>query len=81
MPAYRYSRWDGRQQVFPPDDSAIMGELSDQLLQHGDINAALRALMRSGLPQPFGERGMGLQDLLDRLQKRRRDTMKQYNLD
>ena len=81
MPAYRYSRWDGRQQVFPPDDSAIMGELSDQLLQHGDINAALRALMRSGLPQPFGERGMGLQDLLDRLQQRRRDTMKQYNLD
>ena len=81
MPAYRYSRWDGRQEVFPPDDSAIMEELSDQLLQHGDINAALRALMRAGLPQPFGERGMGLQDLLDRLQKRRRDAMKRYNLD
>ena len=81
MPAYRYSRWDGRQEVFPPDDSAIMEELSDQLLQHGDINAALRALMRSGLPQPFGERGMGLQDLLDRLQKRRQDAMKRYNLD
>ena len=81
MPAYRYSRWDGRQEVFPPDDSAIMEELSDQLLQHGDINAALRALMRAGLPQPFGERGMGLQDLLDRLQKSRRDAMKRYNLD
>ncbi|MBI3744159.1 MAG: VWA domain-containing protein, partial [Chloroflexi bacterium] len=79
MLTFRYSRWDGSQQVFPLDDAAIMGELSDQLLSHGDINSALRNLMRRGLPARFGERSMGLQDLVQRLQNRRQEQQQRYD--
>ncbi|MEE9286004.1 MAG: VWA domain-containing protein [Dehalococcoidia bacterium] len=80
MIGFRYSRWDGSQQVFPLDEGAIMGELSDQLLSQGDVNSALRNLMRRGLPGQFGDRSMGIQDLLQRLQNRRQQQLQQYNL-
>ena len=34
----------------------MLGEITDDLLYHGDLNAALRRLMQSGLPHPHGER-------------------------
>ncbi len=80
MTTFRYSHWDGSQSIFPLDESAIMGELSDQLLSQGDVSAALRSLMRRGLPNRFGERSMGLQDLLQRLQQRRQEQLQRHNL-
>ena len=80
MSTFRYSRWDGTQQVFRLDDSAIMGELSDQLLSHGDINAALRNMLRKGLPERSGQRSMGIQELLQQLQGRRQQDLQKHNL-
>ena len=79
MASFKYSRWDGSQQVFPLDEGAIMGELSDRMLTHGDVGSAMRDLMRDGLPGRFGERSMGLQDLLQRLQDRRQQQLAQHN--
>ncbi len=79
MASFKYSRWDGSQQVFPLDEGAIMGELSDRMLTHGDVGSAMRDLMRDGLPGRFGERSMGLQDLLQRLQDRRQRQLAQHN--
>ena len=80
MELIRYSGWDGTQQVFPLDNSAIMGELADHLLANGDVNAAFRNMMRKGIPGRFGERSMGVQELLQQLQSRRQQQLQKYDL-
>ena len=54
MTTYRYSRWDGSQQVFDMDEEDIMGSLSDDILAHDDINRALRNLFQRGLRDDSG---------------------------
>src|SRR2546421_1561305 len=48
---FRYSRWDGTQTGFDLDADALLEEMSDDLLYHGDLNAALRRLMQQGRQQ------------------------------
>jgi len=43
---FKYSRWDGTQTGFDLDADALLEEMSDDLLYHGDLNAALRRLMQ-----------------------------------
>ena len=69
MPAYRYSRWDGTQQVFALDEDAVLEAMSEDILAHGDVNRALRDLLRRGLPNERGEPTEGLADLLERLRQ------------
>src|SRR6266511_2144317 len=45
---FRYSRWDGTQTGFDLDADALLEEMSDDLLYHGDFNAALRRLLQQG---------------------------------
>ena len=45
-------RWDGTQVGFELDADAVLAEITDDLLYHGDLNAALRRMMQSGLPRP-----------------------------
>lgn len=79
-PLFRYSRWDGAQQALAPDESAVLGELSDQLLAHGDISNALRTLTRKGLLTEFSHsRTMGTQELLERVQQRRQQVLSQHD--
>ena len=40
MGRFRYSRWDGTQTGFDVDADSLLGELTDDLLYHGDLNAA-----------------------------------------
>ena len=49
MSLYRYSRWDGSQDFGFVDEEALLGQMSDELLTHGDVTSALRNLMRRGL--------------------------------
>ena len=58
---YRYSRWDGSQDVpdFTADD--LLEKMSDDLLRGGDPQRALRNLMRRGFELPDGRRFQGLQ--------------------
>ena len=42
---FTYSRWDGTQTGFEFDADAAFDELTDELLYHGDVNAALRRML------------------------------------
>lgn len=80
----RYARWDGSQRL--PDLSAdeVLGALSDDLMEEGDVAEALMRLLRRGLPRrsdgladPIG----GLDALRKRLAQARRESLGRYNLD
>ena len=79
-PRFRYSRWDGTQVGFDLDADAVLEELTDDLLYHGDLHAALRRLMQQGFRDRNDEQVMGLRDLMERLRRKRRDQLEQYDL-
>ena len=74
---YGYSRWDGTQVGFEPDADAVLAEISDDVLYHGDLDAALRRLLQSGLPQ---QRVSGVRELLEELRRRRRQDLERHDL-
>ena len=76
----RYSRWDGTQQGFDLDAEAILAEINDDLLYHGDVNAALRRLLQQGFSDREGRPVAGMQELLERLRERRRQEREQFDL-
>jgi uncharacterized protein with von Willebrand factor type A (vWA) domain len=81
MPArFSYSKWDGTQAGFELDADDVLSEITDDLLYHGDLNAALRRLMQSGFRDQNGERMAGLRELLERLRRRRKDELERYDL-
>ena len=74
MPArFTYSRWDGTQKGFDLDAESVLGQLTDELLYHGDLNAALRQLMRDGMYDKDGNRIEGIRDMLERIRQRRQE--------
>jgi len=79
-PRFRYSRWDGTQVGFDLDAEAILEEITDDLLYHGDLHAALRRLMQQGFKDRNGEQMMGMRDLMERLRQRRREQLERYDL-
>src|SRR4051812_12907750 len=81
MPNFRYSGWDGTQQIMPFDADAIMEAISEDVMAHGDVRRALEKLMQQGYKFQTGERMPGLRDLLDRLKQQRQDTLRLNNMD
>src|SRR4051794_28634066 len=79
-PTVAYSRWDGSQTGFELDAYDIFGEITDDLLYHGDLNAALRRMLQSGFEDRNGEDLMGLREMLEKLRRKRKDQLDQYNL-
>lgn len=77
---YRYSRWDGTQRIAPFDPEELLEAMSDDLMSDGDLRRALRKLMQWGGENRFGDKVMGLQDLMERLRQRRRQELDRYNL-
>ena len=77
---FRYSRWDGTQVGFDLDATDIFSELTDDLLYHGDLNAALRRMMQSGFTNDDGERLQGLREMLEELRKKRREALESHDL-
>ncbi|CAN5660506.1 VWA domain-containing protein [soil metagenome] len=77
---FRYSRWDGTQKGFELDADDLMGEVTDDLLYHGDLNAALRRLMQQGFEDRDGDRVQGIRDMLERLREARRERLEQHDL-
>ena len=75
-----YSRWDGTQVGFELDADDVMAQLNDDLLYHGDLNAALRKMMQNGFTDKNGERVAGMQELLQKLRERRQQRLEDYNL-
>ncbi|MGH9098964.1 MAG: hypothetical protein ACRDV8_01895, partial [Acidimicrobiales bacterium] len=72
---YSYSAWDGSQERSGIDADAVLGELSDELLAGGDLDAALRRLLRGGVRTQDGERIMGMREMLERLRQRRAELL------
>ena len=81
MTTYRYSRWDGTQQVFDPDEDTLIDSLSEDILAHGDVNRALRNLLQRGVSGEQDQRIEGLRDLQERLRQQRQQQLERYNLD
>ena len=81
MPSrFGYSRWDGTQVGFELSADDVLGNLTDDLLYHGDLNAALRRLMQQGFRDRNDERVAGMREMLERLKKRRREELERYDL-
>ncbi len=76
----RYSRWDGTQVGFELDATDIFGEITDDLLYHGDLNAALRRMMQSGFETKDGQRMQGMREMLEKLRKKRREALENNSL-
>src|SRR6188474_3427324 len=64
---FSYSRWDGTQVGFDIDADSVFKSITDDLLYHGDLNAALRRLMQQGFRDRDGKQLQGLRDVLERL--------------
>ena len=77
---FTYSRWDGTQTGFEFDAEAAFDELTDELLYHGDVNAALRRMMQDGLQDRNGEQLQGLRELLERLRDERQQRLDAHDL-
>src|SRR5688572_10354518 len=78
--SFRYSRWDGSQVGFELGADDILSEITDDLLYHGDLNAALRRLLQSGFRDQNRERVQGIRELLEKLRRRKRDELERYDL-
>src|SRR5438067_9420186 len=76
---YRYQRWDGTQDPWAEADD-VLENLSDDLLEFGDLGQALRRMMQRGFSLE-GRRITGLQSLSERLRNLRRDAMRNYDMD
>jgi uncharacterized protein with von Willebrand factor type A (vWA) domain len=80
MPRANYSRWDGSQVGFDLDADAVLAEVTDDLLYHGDLNAALRRMLQSGFRDRDGNKVQGMRELLERLRRKRREELERHDL-
>jgi uncharacterized protein with von Willebrand factor type A (vWA) domain len=80
MRNYRYSEWDGTQNIFEPDADTLMQELQKKLMYNGDLAEALRMIQRNGISDNQGRRLPSLRELLQRLRQRRQEHLEKYKL-
>ena len=72
---YDYTEWDGTQEFADLDPDDLLAGLTDDLLAGGDLDDALRRLLRSGFRTADGDEVAGLRDLLDQLRRRRQEML------
>ncbi|HXB36208.1 MAG TPA: hypothetical protein VNU75_00760, partial [Acidimicrobiales bacterium] len=72
---YDYTEWDGTQEFADLDPDDLLAGLTDDLLAGGDLDDALRRLLRSGFRTADGDQVQGLRDLLDQLRRRRQEML------
>jgi len=80
MRIYRYSEWDGSQDLFDLDADELMDELGRNLMSYGDLSYSLRLMQRGGIRDSQGRRLPSIQELLQRLRQRRQNQLDKYNL-
>ncbi len=81
MSTFRYSPWDGRQQLPAFDADDVLDALSDDILAEGDVRRALQRLMQRGLSGARGGDVRGLRKIMERLRARRQAELERANLD
>src|SRR5688500_17663470 len=77
---YRYTEWDGTQEIPPLDPDDILNALTDDLMNFGDLQHALRNLLQRGTRNQSGDRTQGLRALLQQRRQQRRQTRDKFNL-
>ncbi|WP_420452680.1 VWA domain-containing protein [Ilumatobacter sp.] len=77
---FTYSAWDGTQTGFEFDADMAFDELTDELLYHGDVNAALRRMMQQGVTDRDGNQLQGLRELLEQLRAERDERLANTDL-
>src|SRR6059058_6315521 len=77
---YGYSRWDGTQQVEGLDADEILRALSDDYMENGNLQQALKRLMQDGMRSEDGQRTMGLRELMERMREQRNQQLNRYNM-
>src|SRR3972149_10704303 len=80
MSVFRYSEWDGSQSLFDLNADDLMNQLGENLISHWDLADALRRMQNGGLRDSQGRRLPSVQELLQRLQKKKQDQLDKYNL-
>jgi uncharacterized protein with von Willebrand factor type A (vWA) domain len=80
--AARYARWDGTQTIPALDADEILDALADDVMAEGDLAEALRRLMERGrrTSDPTRPDLAGLEDLRERLRRRRDELQERYQL-
>ena len=76
---FRYSRWDGTQKLSDLDADDLLAAMSDDLMSDGDLWNALRRMFQRGIQNPQAP-VPGIQDMLERLRKRRQQQLEKYDL-
>ena len=76
---FTYSRWDGTQQIPDLDADALLRAMGDELIEHGDPNAALRRMLQQGM-EVDGTRLEGIREMLRKLRERRQERLEQHDL-
>ncbi len=77
---YGYSRWDGTQNVEGLDADDILKALSDDYMESGNLQQALKRLMQEGIQGEEGRRAMGLRELMERMRNQRNQQLNRYNM-
>jgi uncharacterized protein with von Willebrand factor type A (vWA) domain len=80
--AARYARWDGTQTIPALDADEILDALADDVMAEGDLSEALRRLMDRGWrsSDPTRRDLAGLDELRERLRRRREELQERYQL-
>src|SRR5579885_2729011 len=77
---YGYSRWDGTQRIEGLDADDILKALSDDYMENGNLQQALKRLMQEGIRGEDGRRAMGLREMMERLRNQRNEQLNRYNM-
>ncbi|GHO64700.1 hypothetical protein KSC_035920 [Ktedonobacter sp. SOSP1-52] len=77
---YGYTRWDGSQRIDGLDADDILKALSDDYMENGNLQQALRRLMQDGVRNEDGRQAMGLREIMERLRQNRSEQLNRYNM-
>lgn len=77
---YGYSRWDGTQRIEGLAADDILDALSDDYMEDGNLQQALRRLMQDGVRTEDGRRTLGLRELMERMRHQRQQQLNRYNM-
>jgi len=76
---FRYGSWDGSQQT-PWSADDVLGAISEDLMEYGDLKWAMRNLLSRGMTMPDGGYIQGLRDMLKQLRDQKRERLQQFDL-
>lgn len=80
MNTYRYFKWDGTE-PFAIDKDKLMDELSQKLMEDGNLGNALWRMQNGGMYDMRNRPSPSLKELLRRLKEKKQSQLSRYNMD